>query len=618
MGRTSIAECALHSRKAAATRLAELPPMALPSIPVPADRTACRSLVTAFAVMVGACRDATTSPPSKPPVSGSALSCAIDRTAGSKLNCAPSGSPAAAVIDASLRAALGPDADAATERAQSVVARDVYLGQQGTNVSLAQVGNSTYDSGTQLFTINVTVQNLTTQPLGTTDGRTPSAQGIRVFFFILPTVYRGSGIVTIHNPSGTAAFTAAGQPYFQYAGLLPGNGTSDPAPWQFDVPTTALSFGFKVYVAVQLPDESMAGTTIPAHRFDRIVAGQAHSCAVRPTTGASVSYCWGFNGSGGLGVGVGDPATLPLGTLGALPISVLSAGDDFTCALASGKPFCWGDNQRGELGTGSPGDQGLPAAVSSPSGSTYSAIASGAEFACAINSSGIPECWGDNRFGQLGDGTTNSHASPAPASGSPSFVQITAGSYHACGITSAGSAYCWGANSDGQLGDGTTTTRLVATPVSASLAFSRLAAGSQSTCGITTTGAVYCWGDNEFGLLGDGTTANRNTPTAVSGSNAFAVIAVGAFHACAATAAGATYCWGSNEGGQLGDGTQTDRRTPTPIAGMYAFDELSAGWEHSCGATSGGATYCWGKNDVGQLGDGTTSNHSMPTAVSLP
>src|SRR5439155_1223437 len=78
---------------------------------------------------------------------------------------------------------------------------------------------------------------------------------------------------------------------------------------------------------------------------------------------------------------------------------------------------------------------------------------------------GAAYCWGDNGFGQLGDGTTTSQSSPvlvqAPAG--VSFAAVTGGVAHTCGVTAAGIAYCWGRNLEGQLGDGTTTNRL--TPV---------------------------------------------------------------------------------------------------------------------------------------------------------
>ncbi|MGQ0642048.1 MAG: RCC1 domain-containing protein [Gemmatimonadaceae bacterium] len=84
-----------------------------------------------------------------------------------------------------------------------------------------------------------------------------------------------------------------------------------------------------------------------------------------------------------------------------------------------------------------------------------------------------------------------------------------------CGRTSTGAAYCWGDNRWGQLGDGTTVDRLVPTLVVGGLDFAELDTGGVHTCGRTTAGVVYCWGSNTEGELGDGTFFDRHVPTKV-------------------------------------------------------------------------------------------------------
>lgn len=120
------------------------------------------------------------------------------------------------------------------------------LGGQGSNVRLAASGNS-YD-GADTFRINVTLQNLTAQALGTSDGTTPAASGVRVFFFDGPTATGGNGPVAVANEDGEDLFTAAGQKYFQYDGILAPGDTSAPKEWRFTLPNTVTSFAFKVYV----------------------------------------------------------------------------------------------------------------------------------------------------------------------------------------------------------------------------------------------------------------------------------------------------------------------------------------------------------------------------------
>jgi len=93
-------------------------------------------------------------------------------------------------------------------------------------------------------------------------------------------------------------------------------------------------------------------------------------------------------------------------------------------------------------------------------GSLSFATVCGSLHTCGVTAAGVIYCWGSNRFGQLGDGTTSDRKSPVPVAGNLSFAAVSAGGSHTCGVTAAGAAYCWGENSSAQLGDGTRTDRL--------------------------------------------------------------------------------------------------------------------------------------------------------------
>ena len=95
---------------------------------------------------------------------------------------------------------------------------------------------------------------------------------------------------------------------------------------------------------------------------------------------------------------------------------------------------------------------------------------------------------------------------------------LAASGQHACGRTSTGAVHCWGNNFFGQLGDGTTTRRPTPVPVGCGLSFTGIAAGDFHTCAVTAAGAAYCWGYNIEAQLGDFTTETRNLPTRVRGS----------------------------------------------------------------------------------------------------
>jgi len=137
-----------------------------------------------------------------------------------------------------------------------------------------------------------------------------------------------------------------------------------------------------------------------------------------------------------------------------------------------------------------------------------------------VTSGGALLCWGLNILGEVGDGTTTNRFTPTQVTGLTSGVATFAGGGdHTCALTTGGGVLCWGDNSFGQLGDGTTTQRL--TPVQVvglTSGVVAIAGGYQHSCALTNAGRVLCWGVNFRGELGDCTNINRSTPVRVAGS----------------------------------------------------------------------------------------------------
>lgn len=297
----------------------------------------------------------------------------------------------------------------------------------------------------------------------------------------------------------------------------------------------------------------------------------------------------------------------------------IAAGSDHTCALLeTGAVYCWGDNAYGQLGDGTYEGRLSPVPVSGLAGEATD-LAAFAATVCAVLDSGGAVCWGRNDHGQVGDGTLADKNLPVGVGGLSSGVAaISAGGSHACAVSATGTVRCWGRNNFGQIGDGTTTDRYVPTQVSGlPSAASGVSAGAGHTCALLTDGGVLCWGYNGFGQLGDGTTTSRNAPVPVSGlSSGVVAIAAGAGHTCALLAGGGIMCWGYNGEGELGDGTTENALVPVEVLGLSSEAEaVSVGNEHTCALLSTGEAECWGGNSSGQLGIGTTETRYTPAPV---
>lgn len=264
----------------------------------------------------------------------------------------------------------------------------------------------------------------------------------------------------------------------------------------------------------------------------------------------------------------------------------------------------------------------------------FSALAVGQDHTCGLSPGGAAYCWGDNYYGQLGNGIATSSPEipwpyPQPVLGGLSFASLSAGYSATCGLDPNGATYCWGLNIFGIFGNGTTNNTLTPVRGATGLILTSLNFGADQGCGTVSGGTAYCWGWNKYGQLGDGTTITTSNPVKVAGNLSFLSLNVGSADMnCGIVAGGAAYCWGINGSGQLGAPSSDacamplNRKsfvqcseTPIPVSGGISFSRLFTGGSETCGLTGAGAAYCWGTNSAGQLGDGTTTNRTAPAAV---
>ncbi len=192
-----------------------------------------------------------------------------------------------------------------------------------------------------------------------------------------------------------------------------------------------------------------------------VSAGDHHTCAL--TTEGGVK-CWGLNVYGALGDGTITARSTPVDVAGLAGIVAVSAGGWHTCALTTeGGVTCWGRNIYGALGDGATVSRSTPASVSGLTGGV-AAISAGDYDTCALTTEGGVTCWGLRVYGPPGEGAFSIRTAPARVSGlAATITAISAGDYHNCALTAAGGVKCWGYNAYGQLGNDTITTR--ASPV---------------------------------------------------------------------------------------------------------------------------------------------------------
>jgi alpha-tubulin suppressor-like RCC1 family protein len=278
------------------------------------------------------------------------------------------------------------------------------------------------------------------------------------------------------------------------------------------------------------------------YAFRSISAGVWHSCGV---TATGAAYCWGRSDAGELGA---DSATLaascrspylcssPVPVAGGHSFVSVSAGNALTCGIATtGVTYCWGANDVGQLGIGTAAGPSLCSAspggpmaacsrvpVAIVGGLTFTTVAAADSSACGLTLAGAAYCWGYNG-GLLGTAVLlgSVAAAPVPAGGGLTFASLSTGSQYACGVTETGTAFCWGIGDNDVFGSGTTIHNS-ATPVQVAggHAFTSLSAATgwgDHTCGLTTDGTAYCWGANVEGQLGNGSTNSSTVPVKVAG-----------------------------------------------------------------------------------------------------
>jgi alpha-tubulin suppressor-like RCC1 family protein len=410
---------------------------------------------------------------------------------------------------------------------------------------------------------------------------------------------------------------------------------------------------------VEVKGEGGVGSLGSVTSFD---GGQNHTVALKNGT----AYAWGHNGSGQLGTGpisgTGTDSDVPVKVHGAGDVGFLTdvlavaAGSNFSLALVSdgtgdgvgndGTVWAWGDNFRGQLGNNSLASSNVPVQVHGAGNVGFLthvvAVAAGGSHSLAVKSDGTVWTWGDNQFGQLGDGNSGLNAqSKVPVqvkdvggSGSLTGVSsVAGGGLHSLVLKSDGTVYAWGYNGTGGLGNGggpdsSTPVQVKGENGVGSLTGATdIAAGGEHSLAIKD-GNVYAWGYNFYGQLGNGgsgNSANSNVPVKVKGEGGVGFltgatdVAAGAHHSLAASTSGTVWAWGRNDFGPLGNGSfGGTQATPVQAIQLIGTTQVASGDFHSLAVSDADTTPPDTTIDPNSVPPANTSNTSASFVFSSP
>jgi alpha-tubulin suppressor-like RCC1 family protein len=378
-------------------------------------------------------------------------------------------------------------------------------------------------------------------------------------------------------------------------------------------------------------------------------------------------WTWGWNDYGQLGDGTKTSRSQPATVSGLSNMVSVAAGHVFSVALkADGTVWTWGTSADGRLGRPTPTTDIYPTPGQVPTLSNVIAISAGYHHALALKNDGSLWAWGLNLNGQIGDGTVGmSNLKQTPVKVLDDVAAMTAGEASSLAIKHDGSLWAWGDNRYGQLGDGTfsssyapkrimfgvrsvslrTFTTLivkadnslwacgwngygqigdnsktdVSTPTKVLENIALPVAASPFSAALKTDGTILTWGNNSFGTLGDGASIFKNTPALVAAANGnrFTAITAGQQTGFGLRADGSVWGWGYSANGEVGDGGSGSGNlisAPRKViaSGITAISSFN---NHALALKSNGDVLAWGANSHGQLGTGDRFNRTVPTLI---
>ena len=289
--------------------------------------------------------------------------------------------------------------------------------------------------------------------------------------------------------------------------------------------------------------------------------------------------------------------------------NVITNGSHTISLREDGKVFTWGDNTYGQLGNGTVTTSDEPVEVTFPEGTIITQIAAGENHNVALDSNGNVWTWGRNNNYQIGNTRENQYT-PYKVSNLPKVIKIAAGNNNTMVITENNELYAWGLNAYGDLGLGIYTNKVLPKKVKGVHDIIDISGGKSHYIVLNRAGEVFVTGSNLYGQLGIGNNeiGKINEFQKIEIKDKIGTIDAGDISNIATTVDGYVYTWGGNTYSTLGTEDKENKNVPTKLKAVKNIRQASIGKTHTILRDGNNNVYVTGTNSNGQLGLGTPEN----------